>query len=342
MKKLNMREARRDLAGVKPTPKPEETPNDEPKVSPALQYHTGGILTPEVLEALRNDVSISMAGHMGSLLDDFLLNGGESARDRIVGLEPISRRFSGGGTSIQQIPRGRLQATQPEIRIEPIRLTNCAITERDLQDLAREHAPRITMDLAGGTDETIAASIQRSAARAQVNRISTGSRIGRAQDALNEFARTMRGASAVLTAQVNPSRTLATDPRTASLLEQFGPKSRAALQREGIDPDGPRPGMHRVEPDRATVQRLLETEGPHHIVRIDHIVYWGLGQRRTCIMECEMDTRVPHRGGETNRAVVAFKVDDPRNHGIQPFCGSQQYNETVGFFIYNAGRGGRL
>jgi hypothetical protein len=60
------------------------------------------------------------------------------------------------------------------------------------------------------------------------------------------------------------------------------------------------------------------------------------------MLECEMDTRVSHRNVDTNTAIVAFMVTNTRNIGIQPYAGSMQYNETVGFFVYNASRGGSL
>lgn len=140
--------------------------------------------------------------------------------------------------------------------------------------------------------------------------------------------------------------TLVEDPRAVRLrrlMSQFDVKSREALRREGVELDGPRYGMHRMDPDMSQVRSLLESAtGPDHIESITNMTYWGVGRRRTCMMECVMDTRVEHRGNPTNYAIVAFNITNPRNCGIQPFCGSQQYNETIGFFVYNAARGGSL
>jgi hypothetical protein len=131
------------------------------------------------------------------------------------------------------------------------------------------------------------------------------------------------------------------DPRLNRLTNKFSVKSSEALRREGIDFNGPSYGGERLAPDHVR-NFFAQHEGPDHIVDISGIVYWGRGQRRVCMMECEMDTPVEHRGNETRQAIVAFKLNDFRNFGIQPFAGSQQYNETIGFFVYNASRGGSL
>lgn len=132
------------------------------------------------------------------------------------------------------------------------------------------------------------------------------------------------------------------DNRLDRLTAQFMHRSSEALTREGHDGQTRR-GPFILEPETGRLHRFLrDASGPHHIVSILHVVYWGFGRRRICMMECVMDSEIAHRGVTTRNAVVAFNVADVSNFSIQPYAGSAQYNETVGFFVYNAARGGRL
>ena len=131
--------------------------------------------------------------------------------------------------------------------------------------------------------------------------------------------------------------------RLARLYNQFATKSDGALRREGVAAGGPGVRPRDLVPSATDIDRFLRRDGgPDHVEEIIAVVYWGYGDRRICMMECRMDVYNSHRGTDTNLALLAFKVRDTQNFGIQPFCGSQNYNETVGFFIYQAQQGGRL
>jgi hypothetical protein len=166
--------------------------------------------------------------------------------------------------------------------------------------------------------------------------LSTGQRSGRS---------TMQQAFVAAFSRPDPAEEIVTqeDARLNRLMNQFSVKSGEALRREGVEGDMRVYGGERLAPDPAQVRSLLQSaQGPDHITNIRGVVYCGRNQRRVCMLECEMDTRVSHRDVETNTAIVAFMVTNTRNIGIQPYAGSMQYNETVGFFVYNASRGGSL
>jgi hypothetical protein len=290
---VNLREARRLLAGTKKPEKPVEETKAEIKTAVAVAG--AGV------SVLNSMVQARMSEQLMANIDDWVLNGGQNDTPRNVNLQDWNQLLSEPSLIAQ------LQ------QIEVTSLSNPPI----IQQLANRV---MGFDPAQpGSERTVV-------------RVHT----------TNTLARAMESARSTLT-ETAVEVQVRHIGRINGLLDQFNTKSEQALRREGITNGGAGVRPRDMVPGNNDLSSFFRREGgPDHVESIQAVVYWGYGDRRICIMECTMDVYNPHRGTDTNQALLAFKVRDTQNFGIQPFRGSANYNETVGFFIYQAQQGGRL
>ena len=335
---VNLREARRLLAGTK---KPEK-PVEKPKIDLKTAVAAVGAGRP----VLNSMVQAQAGERLRAVMDDWVLNGGSLGQPGVPDLtaEGVEVSHPGGVGALEffrNVVTGRRSAADPATATMPrlgnveLRDWNQLLGEPSVMEQMRQmqlheitHRP-IIQQIA---DRNISFDLAEPGSERTVVRVHTTSPLARAMETVRDRAE--ETATEVQLRQAG---------RLARLANQFATKSEAALRREGItvSTHGVRP--RDMVPSATDVDRLFRREGgPDHVEEIIAMLFWGYGTHRICMMECRMDVESNHRGIDTSAALLAFKVRDTQDFGIQPFCGSQNYNETVGFFIYQAQQGRRL
>jgi hypothetical protein len=354
---INLREARRLLAGTKKPAKAE--PPEEKEKEPAM-------LNTAIGSALNSMVQAQMSERLMQNLEEWMLNGGAG-----MDVSPLEGGLFSGIVTGRRSAADPATATIPRTSFASLRDWNQLLDESSLMEqmqqmeiasLARSPIIQQIADRAIAMDPAEPGS-ERTVVRFQTTNTLTramesvnpsitdnlpatfdpeGANVHIRQLAMNSLVQ--RQAAGMLNAEQTAE--MERISRMNSLIESFEGLAQSTLRREGWDRATSDNGVevrHRegwLTPDRRNLEHLFNTLNETAPGTLRNVRFHGIGDRRIAML-IYLGARQTFEGGSTDTYVVGFPIRQGRSCVIRPVHSEQSLHENLGYFIERADRGWR-